>query len=160
MKKWPNGTRTVHPALLLMPLKRIIQEGYELKRNNISSFDYTGFNIGEDELQDLPSPEERFSPHWLEVSSKFQTTLLDHALMIALQLGIEQGRRLARQNKLSQDIMDAVLVARTNRIKDLRQKLSKYEPIPEDMEFDILSPSNNPDLLIDAECPMSENVDP
>lgn len=151
MKKWPKKeTEQIAPAVLLLPLKRILHEGYRLeRRSSVVDFVYDGYNIGKDDLVYSPSPEERFSAKWLEMSTRFKHTLLDNVLFVAFQLGAEHGRRCSNKNKMPQEIMDNLLAARTNRIKLLKEKLSQYDKsYGKDETVPLIS--NNQDLMIES----------
>lgn len=160
MREWPaDETNALPYDDLIFPLKKIMHEGYKLERLPINQFVYTGYNIGKNEREVyFPTPEERFSSRWLENEKKWKRTLLDNILITAFQLGIEQGRRFERNQRYSSELLMDILNARTKTIKNLREKLGKYdETYKEDLSIPM--EHEGEDLLIDKfECNL-DNVD-
>jgi len=155
MKDWPSDGGTIHYESLIHPVKKVFFEGYKLERKAIKQFTYTGYNIGNSEHLYYPTPSERFSSKWLENEEKHNRTLLDNIFVTIFQLGMEYGRRSDRSNKLSNDLLHDILRARTATIKELREKLSVYDPAfaePEPIPVE----TENLDLLIET---ASDNVD-
>lgn len=162
MREWPSDDACgVFCDELLIPLKKVMHEGYKIERRPITQFTYNGYNIGKEDRILYPTPEERFSSRWLENETKFNRTLLDNILFTAFQLGMEQGRREERQGKLSYDILQGLILSRTNKIKELRRKLADYDDTYLDDVAGLATDSENESLLIDSlniEEPV--NVDP
>lgn len=156
MREWPVDESTCIPQEeLLFPLKKIMHEGYRLNRLPISQFTYTGYNIGRTERAVyFPTPEERFSARWLGNEEKFSRTLLDNVLATAFQLGIEQGRRLSYDRNYSSKLLESLVYARTQKIKDLKAELSNYDN--RFVEDPIVSYSSDADLIIEH---MSDDVE-
>lgn len=96
MKKWPKDKTVSLPAGdLITPVLKVIEAGYKLERKEpIRSIPYNGYNIGSHELACCFSPKEAFSKSGLEYNEERNRSLLEVALYVAFQLGIEQGRRL------------------------------------------------------------------
>ena len=96
MKKWPKDkTVSLNAEDLIKPVLRVVEAGYKLERKEpIRSIPYDGYNIGSRSLACCLSPKEAFSKSGLEYSEERNRSLLEVALYIAFQLGIEQGRRL------------------------------------------------------------------
>lgn len=158
MKDWPSDESCGVPCDdLLYPLKKIVYEGYELKRKPVMQFTYSGYNIGKVDRLYYPTPDERFSSRWLENDAKFNRTLLDNIFMTVFQLGIEQGRRIDYNQKYSNQLLEDIVKARTNTIKALRARLAKYEPsYAEDV---IPMEHEDQDLLIEESEDPPNNVD-
>lgn len=128
MKNWPSDeTLGVPFEDLIFPVKKIVLEGYRMERLPIKQFTYTGYNIGEPERLYYPSPVERFTTRWLTNDEKFKRTLLDNALQVAFQLGMEQGRRLDKYKRYNNDLLVDIIHARTRTIRRLQAQLSEYE---------------------------------
>jgi hypothetical protein len=71
---------------------------YDLKRKNASrSIPWTGYDVGEDTKVGCFSPHEALAKNNLAFQEEDQgRDALDALIQIAIQLGIEQGRRLER----------------------------------------------------------------
>lgn len=158
MKEWPSDESCGVPCEdLLVPLKKIVFEGYEIKRRPVTQFTYTGYNIGKADRLYYPTPDERFSSRWLENETKFNRTLLDNILMTAFQLGIEQGRRIDRNQKYANSLLEDIVKARTKTVNKLREQLAQYD--------DTYANDNIPmehegtDLIIDEIEDSPDNVD-
>lgn len=95
MKKWPKGHETVQAEDLVKPVLKVLREGYKLIRKPLTSIPYDGYNIGADELAGCLSPRETFSKRGLQYHEERDRSLLEIALYVVFQLGIEQGRRIA-----------------------------------------------------------------
>ena len=96
MKNWPKDkTVSLSAEELVTPVLKVIEAGYKLERKEpICSIPYNGYNIGSCELACCLSPKEAFSKKGLEYNDERDRSLLEVALYVAFQLGIEQGRRL------------------------------------------------------------------
>lgn len=159
MKNWSDDeNQLVSYDDLLSPLKRIMHNGYRLERLPITHFMYSGYNIGSNEQLYFPTPEERFSSRWIENDAKFKRSLLDNVLITAFQLGMEQGRRLDRRNRISNKLLEDILKTRIKMVKNLKFKLSEYDnrykensPIPLE--------SGDDDLIIENMQVSPDNVD-
>lgn len=129
MHEWPDDKSCgVRYEDLIMPLKRIVFEGYKLERLPLKQFRYTGYNIGPTDQLWAPTPEERFSSRWLDNEAKNKRTLLDNVIMTVFQLGIEQGRRLDYGNRYEHKVLRDIVESRTATINKLRAELSQYDP--------------------------------
>jgi hypothetical protein len=125
MKKWPSNPLAIVPyGNLIAPIKAILDNGYRLIRKvNATSFDYTGYNIGPNELLFYPNPKQRLTEQALTKSGKKGETLFDTMLNIVFLLGIEQGRRANRiKSKQTKDIV-SVLAESRNTNNKLRRKI-------------------------------------
>src|SRR5882762_1861518 len=89
MKQWAEDNSCPPPMELLPPLKKILTEGYEFKRKDLTYFNYLGYSIGQEDMLYSPTPVERFSPRWLNHEQKHNRYLIDNVLMTAFQLGVE-----------------------------------------------------------------------
>lgn len=161
MKDWPSDDCVgVQYDSLIFPLKKLLHEGYRLERLPTKQFVYTGYNVGAQELIYYPTPEERFSTRWLENEAKFKRTLMDNVLATAFQLGVEQGRRTERPNSYSNVLLEDILKARTNTIKQLRAKLAIYDEAYRENEIPVPLECDDDSLLIEnMDVEALENVD-
>jgi len=152
MKEWSEEKdELIHPEFLLSPLFEIAYQGYSFERKAITQFKYKGFNIGKEELISSPTPEERFSSRWLENEAKHDRTLIENIITTAFQLGMEQGRRHERKVQGNVDLIKDLLLARSRRIKDLRSKLSAFDPSFKE-EKPISLYTSDPDVIIENCC--------
>lgn len=144
MKNWPEDPEKCLPAHdLLSPLKKIINDGYELTRQPCMNFLYAGYNIGEEDILCSPTPSERFSSRWLSNEKKFKRYLIDNVLMTAYQLGVEQGRRKERKGKIPYDLLLRMYESRGKKIELLIEKLKAHG---EDIDVMENVPITNNDL--------------
>jgi hypothetical protein len=158
MKEWPSDENCGVPADdIIFPLKKIVYEGYKFERKPVVQFTYTGYNIGKAERLYHPTPDERFSSRWLQNESKFKRTLLDNILFTAFQLGVEQGRRLDKNQRYSNALLEDIVKSRTNQIKDLRAQLAQYDETYADIEIPM--DHDGTDLIIEDPEDPSNNVD-
>lgn len=100
MKKWPKDkTVSLSAGDLISPVLKVVEAGYNLERKEPTrSIPYDGYNIGAHELACCFSPKEAFSKSGLEYNEERDRSLLEVALYVAFQLGIEQGRRLNQKD--------------------------------------------------------------
>ena len=92
MKSWPDNNELVWVEDLLDPVRRAFDLGRPLVEG-----EYDGYNIGPAELACALNPEQRLGVEGEEGSPSKDR--LDRALLVAFQLGIEQGRRLERRGR-------------------------------------------------------------
>lgn len=99
MKKWPQ-TGPVRFTDLIDPVRKAIKFAYDLKRKNqTKDIPWRGYNIGKRERCGSPSPDEKLTQKSLAwVLDDQGRDALDEILCVAIQLGIEQGRRVERQD--------------------------------------------------------------
>jgi hypothetical protein len=129
MKKWPDDpSRMIPYNQLIDPLKSIITTGYRLfRRNDIKSFEYEGYNIGEQERTTHPSPKNRFKETSLQEVAKSGKTLIDIVINVIFLLGVEQGRRAQyKEHKSIEELCETLEIYR-NSNKDLRIKNDELE---------------------------------
>ena len=99
MKEWPKDGTCVMFSDLAGPLRKVLRFGYILKRKNGNKdIPWDGYNIGKKELSTCLNPEEALTAESLAFAKEDQgCDLLDAIITIAIQLGIEQGRRMERK---------------------------------------------------------------
>lgn len=102
MKEWPEDPiETVDLEDLVEPIVKSLLSAYDIERKSLSAIPYSGYNIGGEELISGSSPEEMLRPEDLRIAWQ-NGKMAYHALFsIAVQLGIEQGRRLERKRWFS-----------------------------------------------------------
>jgi hypothetical protein len=129
MRKWPDDpSRLISYSNLIDPLKEVLIKGYRLfRKDDVKSFDYTGFNIGKQEQTIYPSPKNRLKEKSLQEAKKSGKTLMDVILNITFLLGIEQGRRAERREHKSIEELCETLEVYRNSNKDLRIKIDELE---------------------------------
>jgi hypothetical protein len=95
MKQWPEEKdETVWVEDLLDPVKDALEFAYDLQPNNHSvDIPYRGYMIGKNDIATCFGPVERLS--YENINRDNGRDALDEILLIAFQLGIEQGRRNA-----------------------------------------------------------------
>jgi len=99
MKKWPENNK---PAAsfesIVAPLKAAIKFAYKMSRQNINkNIPYKGFDIGQSQLAGCFHANESLSAKQLQFVLEDQgRDALDEILGLAVQLGIEQGRRISK----------------------------------------------------------------
>lgn len=93
---WPREGRPANFSELTEPVCEAIRFAYEIsRRNKRRSIPWIGLTLGERELAGCPPPHEKLGRSYLEYSEHHQgRDALDELVGIAVQLGIEQGRRL------------------------------------------------------------------
>lgn len=105
MKKWPEGNETVRFDDLVEPVCEAIQFAYNLERKNRNrSIPWTGLDISEDTKVGCPSPPDRLRRDSLRYDEEEQgRDALRVIVGIAIQVGIEQGRRI-QWNRLDTEL--------------------------------------------------------
>lgn len=99
LKEWPEDNTPVKFRDIVEPLYEAVLFAYEVKRKNKNKdIPYEGYELGEDELVTCISMKEGLSAEVLKWArdSHGESALL-RILSVAVQLGIEQGRRVAVQ---------------------------------------------------------------
>ena len=104
MKKWPKDlTKTVYFDDLIEPIKKVLL--FILKNGGKKIADdvvipYNGYNIGQDDLVCAFDPVSKFAPKQRIYDRDNQgRDIFDLLIGIAVQLGIEQGRRILRKQQ-------------------------------------------------------------
>ncbi len=96
-KAWPDE-KSVEFDDLCEPVCKALRFAYKLQRQNEgSSIPWTGLDLGQRELVCSPSPDDKLSASSLQFDDEDQgRDALEVIVAIAVQLGIEQGRRMER----------------------------------------------------------------
>lgn len=99
MKQWPEDpTETVNFEELIGPVREALEELYELTLQAGYNFNYEGYDIGQREKATCLSPDELLTETYLSYVFDDQgRDPLDAILMLAFQLGVEQGRRMTQE---------------------------------------------------------------
>ena len=107
MKKWPESGKPVPFEELVDSVRQCISHHYRLFRKNTHvPINYKGYDIGSGSKATCLSPDEALTLNMLEYDLKEQgRDALDVIIGIAIQLGIEQGRRIEHENTVWQRIM-------------------------------------------------------
>ncbi len=122
VKEWPEGHELADFRDLVEPLREALGAAYDLSASEIGpeGLPYDGYNIGRKGRGQIFSPDEELSAERLIESERDQgrdpATVI---LSIAVQLGIEQGRRMELE-----DVERKVeLIERMSQILDIRALL-------------------------------------
>ena len=101
MKQWPKDNKSLSSfEELTEPVVRAIRFAYKLERKN-SNLDipWLGYDIGEKEKGTSRSPDKKLSVEKLKYQEEEQgRSALETLIGLAVQLGIEQGRRLQKED--------------------------------------------------------------
>lgn len=99
MIEWPKDGSTVCFEDLTAHLVLAVQHCYKLERQNRDlDVPYKGYRIGNKERATCLSPDHQLSAEQLRYSEEEQgRDALTEILGLAVRLGIEQGRRLAKE---------------------------------------------------------------
>lgn len=129
MKKWDEDEISLVPfEQLISPLKSIINNGYNLFRKTPKSFDYEGYDIGNEDHFNIPPPNARLTEQGLDFENKrFGRNLIDVILHIAFLLGLEQGRRSKNLQKYQFNYLIEQLEFYKKENQDLRIKNDELE---------------------------------
>lgn len=99
MKKWPENNGLAQFSDLVGPIKKAMLFAYNIERKNDGkSIPWNGYDIGEKDKTCCHSPNHALSAETLRYNKEDQDSdAFDSILTIAVQLGIEQGRRIQMQ---------------------------------------------------------------
>ncbi len=106
-KPWPEDGKTARFSELVESVRKAIEFAYSMERKNKSrSVPWEGMSIGEDSLTSCLPPGETLRLRQLRYNENEQDRdALDMILGIAIQLGIEQGKRIFK-NSSSYEMME------------------------------------------------------
>ena len=95
---WPEAaTEAADFDALVKPIVSLIKQGYRVVRRPSRKLRYRGLQLGRRELVVCSPLEQTLAPSTLSYHKRNGRSLLTMAVTIAVQLGIEQGRRLAAE---------------------------------------------------------------
>ena len=120
MKDWPKDqNETASFTDLTEPLREVVSQAYVLKRKNEEKdLNYDGYNVGQDTLVCSHDPVTALTATQLKYDNDEQgRDAMKIILGIAVQLGIEQGKRLAFRDmksnfdmiRMAKESLDVVL---------------------------------------------------
>jgi len=119
MLEWPSDNKPIESIEeVLKPIRRSLKRAYNLTRSKRKSIPYDGYTHGQQILAICPDPETALTKEDLKRSYANGKDVLDVILLIAFQLGIEQGKRLEAQQPIN-------LYAKS--LVDLEFKKSKHD---------------------------------
>lgn len=101
MKKWPKkDDKPISFSAICEPIRDAILFAYDIKRKNANkNIPYKGYDIGYSEQATCCSPNEKFTVKNMKYSLEDQgRDALDEIITVAVQLGIEQGRRVFKSS--------------------------------------------------------------
>lgn len=94
-KPWPKDGSPVEFTSIIEPLRDVVKQLYKLERRPLQDVDYKGFDLGLQEKTICLLPQDALTAENLLYAEKDQgQDPMTVVLSIAVQLGIEQGRRL------------------------------------------------------------------
>ncbi len=94
-RPWPKDGTPVRFDAIYGPLRKAFTDLYDFTKK-ADECDWTGLDLGDRELAGLFSPSTRLTKSQLDYDENEQDRdALDVLLGIAIQLGVEQGRRCA-----------------------------------------------------------------
>lgn len=96
MKKWPKNNKAADFDELCKPVIKAVKEAYNLKRKE-KDIKWTGLPIGQTEAAGCPEFSEALSAEGLAYHGERGREPIDVIISIAIQLGIEQGRRMTAE---------------------------------------------------------------
>lgn len=103
MKNWPEDKFTyVYYEELMAPLRKSLNAAYDIKRTPLKNIPYDGFNAGPDWLCGNPPPDQQLQADMIKYHKERDRDVMDILLNIAFALGMEQGRRMERQDNKSE----------------------------------------------------------
>lgn len=97
MKEWPSDNKLIPFDSVIEDLMKVLDPVVKVYDETELPF-YKGYNIGEDERVCSFDPAFSLSKEGMEYHHEHGRNVLEVALGIAFQLGIEQGRRMAKDN--------------------------------------------------------------
>ena len=100
-KPWPeDGSPVGFEHDMVEPLVSALRQAYTMTRNNRDvDIDWTGLDIGDREKAGCLTPDVRLTAEHLKYDEDEQgRTAADVIIGLAVQLGIEQGRRLFKED--------------------------------------------------------------
>ena len=123
MKKWnKNKIKTARFSDLADPVIKAIKFAYKLeRRNEDKDIKWTGYDIGERDKITCFSPDEKLTAESLAFALEDQDRdALSEIITVAVQLGIEQGRRISKRDSESEM---QVIKYRAGEVNRILQKL-------------------------------------
>ena len=123
MKQWPKDGKPAQFSKLVDPIVRAIKFAYKLERKNDGkNIPWAGYNIGKKDLCCCLAANEKLKAKNLAWALDDQgRDALDEIVCLAVQLGIEQGRRVRAESQESIIAMlDINMRAATGCVFDLK----------------------------------------
>lgn len=107
MKEWPADDKTANFEDIVKPICLAIWCAYDLKRKNVGKdIPYNGLEVGRSVLATNLGIQERFAAEQLRYSEEEQgRDALTEIVSAAVQLGIEQGRRIEQDTHKLNDLL-------------------------------------------------------
>lgn len=100
MKPWPTDGSTVDFEDLVNPVLKVLRQLYMLERIWDADPVYDGYNVGDLHIN-LSADEQLSKSHLDWIYEDQGRSAIEVVLAVAVQLGIEQGRRVERKTILS-----------------------------------------------------------
>jgi hypothetical protein len=119
-KGWPEDESEALPfEKITAPLRRLVREAYRLQRKNVGkALPYKGPGIGWRERACTSDVDWTLSAEGLAYHAERGRDAMDVILMVAVQLGIEQGRRISAPDKKLEDLLSRLIEREENNNAD------------------------------------------
>ncbi len=126
MKQWPrNRKKPLVFSVLVSSICKYVRKNYDLVQRGPSLTAYNGYTLGIDALACSLPPDEALTHEALAYTLESHgRDGLEVILTTAVQLGIEQGKRIERENSSSlRELFVKLLIARLDISKAEKKKL-------------------------------------
>lgn len=124
---WPDKLKPIDIEALSKPLRKAFLQTVSLKKKQPISITYTGpevtNNLGA--LAVCPGAKERLMQDSLEYNKERGRDSLDMLILLALQLGMEQGMRLFKERNVDYELLETyreTILRQSNELKALKTK--------------------------------------
>lgn len=108
-RAWPNDGKPVQFEDISLPVVNAIRQLYRMRFKGYRDVDWRGLDIGASEKACCYPPDKQLSREQLRYDSLEQgRPPLQVLVGLAVQLGIEQGRRIERERRDPLDRIDAL----------------------------------------------------
>lgn len=140
MNKWNEDGEIAHFDEIYEPLVEALEFAYDLNRKNEDrSIPWNGLDIGERDKGCSPSPDVRFKKEYLDCAMEKHDESAYHAILqIAVQLGIEQGRRLGIRDYMS-ELSPELITDIHKHFKEREELKQKVREVGFDTDFELLN---------------------
>jgi hypothetical protein len=125
MKQWPKSDKPASFDDVVGPLVRAVRFAYDLKRKNSDKdIPYTGYDIGRDCAANCLGATTKLSAKSLRYNDEDQgRDVLETIIELAIQIGIEQGRRITMTGPIVKTMRLELLIAKLNAGEEVLESL-------------------------------------
>lgn len=129
---WPDKLKPIDIEKLSKPLRKAFLQAVSLKKKQPTSITYAGpevtNNLGA--LAVGPGAKERLQPSSLEYNKERGRDSLEVLILLALQLGMEQGMRLFKERNVDYGLLETyreTILRQSEELKQLKKTSPKSE---------------------------------